>query len=330
MILVTGGAGFIGSNLVAALEERTSQDIVICDYLGVGEKWQNISKRNVADIIPPPKIHDFLEKHQSDIQVIFHMGAISSTTEKDGDLIVENNIRLTLDLIEWCAQTEHSARLIYASSAATYGDGLKGFRDLNDEQSLGYLRPLNAYGWSKHLIDRRVAAYRRSGKKLPAQCAGLKFFNVYGPNEYHKGGQRSVAVALYEQIKQEGRARLFKSYHPDYKDGEQLRDFIWVGDCVEVMMWLYENPDKSGLFNVGTGKAQSFNELAHAVFNALNLPPRIDYIDMPEGLREKYQYYTEANLDNLKANGYTKPFKTLEEGVHDYITNYLDRDDSYR
>lgn len=327
MILVTGGAGFIGSNLVAALEKQTREDIVICDYLGVGEKWQNISKRNVADIIPPHRIHDFLEKHTSDIEIIFHMGAISSTTEKDGDLIVENNIRLTLDLIDWCA--EHSVRLIYASSAATYGDGSKGFRDLSDERSLGYLRPLNAYGWSKHLIDRRVAAFHRSGKSLPPQYAGLKFFNVYGPNEYHKGSQRSVAVALYEQIKREGRARLFKSYHSDYKDGEQLRDFIWVGDCVDVMMWLYANPDKSGLFNVGTGKAQSFNELAHAVFDALNLPPQIDYIDMPEGLREKYQYYTEAHLENLRGSGYVKPFKTLEEGVHDYITNYLDQDDPY-
>lgn len=329
MILVTGGAGFIGSNLVAGLEARGANDIVICDRLGTDEKWRNIAKRDVSDLIAPEELPAFIEAYSSRLAVVFHLGAISTTTESNVDLIVENNFRLSRALWNQCAN--HRISLIYASSAATYGNGRQGFDDDGSRKALSELAPLNAYGWSKHLFDRWIARQldQRQQAQRPPQWAGLKFFNVYGPNEYHKAGQTSVALKNFREISDGGAAVLFRSHHPDYEDGGQMRDFIWVEDCVDVMVWLMETPTVSGLFNVGTGKARSFGDLAKAVFKAMNQKPDIRYVDTPLPIRDKYQYFTEAKTARLRQAGYRKPFTRLENGVARYVQDYLLNDDPY-
>lgn len=330
MIIVTGGAGFLGSNLLAGLEARGYHDLVVCDRLGRDEKWRNVAKRELAYFIFPEDLFPFLDRHAPAVQAIFHMGAVSATTEADADLIVRSNIQLTLELWEWCAR--HHTRFLYASSAATYGDGSDGFDDDDSIAHLQRLRPLNAYGWSKHMVDRRIARLVHQAKDWPRppQWAGLKFFNVYGPNEYHKGGQKSVVAHLYPKVKAGEPARLFKSYRSDFADGGQLRDFVWVDDCTEVMLWLLDNPQVNGLFNIGTGQARSFDDLAKAVFKALEMEPKIEYFDMPESLRPKYQYFTEASMDKLRQNGFDRPFVSLEEGIERYVRDYLDTADPYR
>ncbi len=327
MIVITGAAGFIGSNLLAALEGALGDELVVCDRLGDGEKWRNIAKRELADFVPPEALFEFLNDRAGDVETVFHLGAVSSTVERDADRIVADNFRLSLRLWEWCAA--HAVRLIYASSAATYGDGAAGFDDDPAPQALAALQPLNPYGWSKHAFDRRVARIVAGNGPTPPQWAWLKFFNVYGPNEYHKGGQRSVAVQLFEQTRDGGPARLFKSRHPDYADGGQQRDFIWVGDCADVMLWLHRTPQVSGLFNLGTGRARSFEDLALAVFAAQELEPRIEYIEMPEDLADRYQYHTCARVERLRAAGYQPAFTTLEDGVRRYIRDYLATPDPY-
>lgn len=330
MIIVTGGTGFIGSNLVAGLEEAGHKRIVLCDTLGCEDKWKNIAKRKLHNIVPPARLLDYMDEHANEIEMVYHMGAISSTTEKDADLIVETNFVLTRTFWNWCARNK--VRLIYASSAATYGDGLSGFVDRDSPEFLGALRPLNPYGWSKHLVDRYVSSiiYKEEEGGVPPQWCGLKFFNVYGPNEYHKGDQMSVVCKLYPQIAAGAAARLFKSNNPDYEDGGQLRDFIYVKDCVDVMLWLFENRKVSGLFNVGTGQARSFKDLALATFDAAKMPEKIHYIDMPEGLKDRYQYFTEADMTKLREAGYTKDFTSLEDGVKDYVQNHMAHTDQYR
>ena len=332
MIIVTGGGGFIGSNIVAALEARGVDRIVVCDSMGDTPKWQNLVKHDLYNCIDPSELFDYLEAHKKQIQVVFHMGAISSTTEKNVDLILDQNYRLTMKLLQWCGRNR--VRFIYASSAATYGDGSAGFNDFFTRGDLSRLRPLNPYGWSKHMVDRSIAQIRELGSNedftLPPQYAGLKFFNVYGPNEYHKGGMISVVNQVFHQIRSEGKARLFKSDHPNYPDGGQLRDFIYINDCLEVMMWLYDHPEASGLFNVGTGKARSFADLAKAVFKALNKPENLKFIDMPDVLKGKYQYFTQSENVSLSAAGYVRPFTSLEDGVRDYVQSYLMKDDPYR
>ncbi len=327
MIVITGGAGFIGSNLAAALDGRGGDDIVVCDRLGVGDKWRNIAKRELADIVAPEALFDHLDARAGEISAVFHLGAASSTTEADGDFLVANNFRFSLRLWEWC--TRHSVRLIYASSAATYGDGSEGFVDDFSVAGLARLRPLNAYGWSKHVFDRRVARLLDAGAKRPPQWVGLKFFNVYGPNEYHKGDMQSVVAQKFPQAARGDAVRLFKSHHPRYADGGQLRDFIWVGDCVDVMLWLHDHPSVSGLFNLGTGKARSFADLAAAIFSALGKERRIDYVDMPLAIRDRYQYFTQAEMGRLRAAGYDRPFTSLEDGVARYVQSYLSIDDPY-
>lgn len=324
MIVVTGGAGFIGSNLAAALEEHGHQ-VAICDTLGSGDKWRNIAKRAPADIVAPPRLLDFLEKNASRIDAVFHLGAISSTTESDVDLILEQNFRFSGAVWDWCR--EHKKRLVYASSAATYGDGSAGFDDDASPAALAKLRPLNPYGWSKHAFDRKLAAidgWRSAG------CIGLKFFNVYGPNEYHKGAQRSVVHQLHPKAAAGEAAVLFKSHNPAYPDGGQQRDFIWVDDCVAVMLWLLEQPNVTGLFNVGTGRARSFADLAGAVFAACGRNARIDFIDTPPEIRDRYQYFTEARMDRLREAGYTAAFTSLEDGVRRYVDQFLAQPDPYR
>lgn len=328
MLIVTGGAGFIGSNIVAALEDRGETEIVVVDRLRDGIKWKNIAKRNLRDIVHPDDLPAFLEKHSGDVEAIFHMGAISATTETDADKILNNNLKLTTWLWEWCSR--HSARLIYASSAATYGDGKQGFDDSFDADDLAKLAPLNAYGWSKHATDRRFRRILDQNGFRPKQWAGLKFFNVYGPNEYHKGGMRSVVSQMFDKLSAGETATLFKSHHPDYEDGGQLRDFVWVGDVVNIIMWLYDNPEVSDLFNIGTGKARSFKDLALAVFSAMGKEPVINYIPTPEAIRDKYQYFTEANMTKLRKAGYAAEMTSLEEGVRLYIQDYLATEDPFR
>jgi ADP-L-glycero-D-manno-heptose 6-epimerase len=331
MIIITGGAGFIGSNLAAALEERGISRIVLVDSFGRGDKWKNVSKRDAYNIVPPENLFSFLELHKNQIRIIYHLGASSSTTETDVDFILKSNLTYSLDLLNWCSR--HRVRFIYASSAATYGDGEQGFLDGYNRSYLSRLRPLNPYGWSKHLFDRIVAKLLDDQSKdypLPPQYVGLKFFNVYGPNEYHKEGQMSVVPQFFKQIKESGTAKLFKSYNTSYPDGGQLRDFIYVNDCVNVMLWLYDSIEVSGLFNVGTGQARSFEDLAKAVFSALHRDPKIEFIEMPESLKEKYQYYTVADTDNIRAAGYAHSFTSLEEGVKEYVHRYLNQADQYR
>ncbi|MDD5585516.1 MAG: ADP-glyceromanno-heptose 6-epimerase [Alphaproteobacteria bacterium] len=326
MIIVTGGAGFIGSNLAEALDKR-GERVAICDRLGTDDKWRNLAKRDLEDIVAPERLMDFLNYYAGDIEIVFHMGAISATTERDADLIIENNFRLSRTLWHWCK--DNDARFVYASSAATYGDGSAGFKDDESIEALAALRPLNPYGWSKHLFDRWVARQKGRGDRGPTQTAGLKFFNVYGPNEYHKGSMRSVAEQVYPFAQRDEAFPLFKSHNPQYPDGGQLRDFVWVGDCVNVMLWLLDNPKVNGLFNLGTGKARSFDDLAKAVYAAAGKEPKIIYRDIPEELRARYQYFTEAEMNKLRAAGYTAPFTPLEEGVRQYVQNYLMLDDRY-
>ena len=327
MIIVTGGTGFIGSNVLAGLEKAGYKDLVVVDYMGKDERWKNIAKRELAHIVLPDQITEFLQKHKSEIDAIVHMGAISTTTETDVDLIVQTNQQLTWSLWEFCR--DNNVQFIFASSAATYGDGSNGFDDCDDLEYLNNLRPLNAYGWSKAFIDRKIAREIAQKRATPPQYVGLKFFNVYGPNEYHKGGQKSVVAHIFPSVKANEEVKLFKSYNPDYKDGEQLRDFVWVGDIVDVILWMLEHKDVSGLFNVGSGTARSFYDLAKATWDAMGMEPKIGFKDMPEQLRGKYQYYTKANLDKLRKIGYTKPMTSLEDGVREYVQNYLNKEDMY-
>ena len=328
MIVITGGAGFIGSNIVAALAERGETELVVCDRLRTGEKWCNLAKRELTDVVHPEQIFEFLASNREPLRAVIHMGAISSTTETDADRILANNFSLSLALWKWCAV--HNVRFIYASSAATYGEGEFGFDDDMSVDHLAKLRPMNAYGWSKHMFDRRVARKIVEGQRRPPQWAGLKFFNVYGPNEYHKGSQQSVVAQIYPHAVADAAYALFRSHNPDYADGEQMRDFIWVGDVVDVVMWLYDNPGINGLFNVGTGKARSFKDLASAVYRSLGKEPNLKYQDTPLAIRDKYQYFTQANMDRLRAAGYTKDFTSLEDGVGQYVTKYLHSSDRYR
>ncbi|NTU76485.1 MAG: ADP-glyceromanno-heptose 6-epimerase [Alphaproteobacteria bacterium] len=326
MILVTGGAGFIGSYLVAALDSR-GERIAVCDRLGTDDKWRNLAKRDLEAIVPPEQIFDFLDHYVGDIEIIFHMGAISSTTETDADLILDNNFRLSRLLWLWCK--ENDVRFVFASSAATYGDGSNGFGDVDTVEDLAKLRPLNPYGWSKHLFDRWIARQKGRGDRGPTQSVGLKFFNVYGPNEYHKGSMRSVVHQVFPFAQRGEAFSLFASHNPKYENGGQLRDFIWVGDVVNVMLWLLDHPKVNGLYNLGTGKARSFADLAKAVYAAVGKEPLLTYRDMPEELRARYQYFTEANMNKLRAAGYTAPFTELEEGVRQYVQNYLATTDAY-
>ncbi len=327
MFVVTGGAGFIGSNIVAALEARGVRDIVVIDRLRSGDKWRNIAKRGLADVVNPDYTLQYLDANAKSIEGIIHMGAISSTTEIDADKIINNNFNLTLGLWKWCKK--HQRRFIYASSAATYGDGSNGFTDTFSQEALAQLRPMNPYGWSKHLFDRRVASKISHGRETPPQWVGLKFFNVYGPNEYHKGGQQSVVSQVYPRAVVDAHFNLFKSHNPQYEDGGQLRDFVWVGDCVDVIMWLLDNPQVSGLFNLGTGQARTFYDLAASVYRALGKEPKIRYVDMPNAIRDRYQYFTQADMQSLRRAGYTKPFTSLEDGIKSYVLDYLHTPDPY-
>jgi ADP-L-glycero-D-manno-heptose 6-epimerase len=329
MIVVTGGAGFIGSNIVARLCTSDAWDVVVCDRLETADlaKWKNIAKHPIADFWAPEELFEQLERHAERIEAVVHMGAISSTTEPDADLILRTNFSLSRDIGEWCALRD--VRMIYASSAATYGDGETGFEDRDDPESLNALRPLNAYGYSKYLFDQYAARQADRGE-APRQWAGLKFFNVYGPNEGHKGGMKSVVAQIWPKVQAGETVSLFRSHNPNYPDGGQLRDFVYVDDVVNMIDWLLQTPDVSGVFNAGSGQARSFAVLARATFAAAGKEPSIAYMDMPETIRGRYQYFTEASMDRIRAVGFNGQSTPLEEGVRRYVQDFLSQPDPYR
>lgn len=326
MLLVTGGAGFIGSNVVAALNDAGRTDIAVCDLLGEDGKWRNLAKRQLADFVPPTELDDWLKGRRLD--ALIHLGAISATTATDGDLVIETNFRLSMRLLDWCTTT--STPFIYASSAATYGDGAQGFGDEQSLAGLKRLRPMNLYGWSKHLFDMAVVARAEGGERLPPRWAGLKFFNVFGPNEYHKGSMMSVLARRFDDVRAGRPVQLFRSHRPGIADGDQRRDFIYVDDVVRVVMWLLATPSVSGIFNVGTGRARSFKDLMHAAYAALGHEPNIQYIDMPDQIRGSYQYFTQSEVDRLRGAGYNGGFTALEDAVGLYVRDYLDAADRFR
>ncbi|MDB5520754.1 MAG: ADP-glyceromanno-heptose 6-epimerase precursor [Tardiphaga sp.] len=326
MLLVTGGAGFIGSNLVAALNDAGRSDVVVCDTLGHDGKWRNLAKRQLADIVPPGEIDAWLAGRKLD--AIFHLGAISETTATDGDLVVETNFRLSVRLLDWC--TANTVPFVYASSAATYGDGAQGFVDDPSLEAMKQLRPMNLYGWSKLLFDKLVAERAARRDPLPPQCVGLRFFNVSGPNEYHKGSMMSVLTKRFDDIQSGRDIQLFRSHRDGVADGDQRRDFIYIDDVIRVMLWLWKSPAVSGLFNVGTGEARSFKEMMLAAYAALGAPPRIEYIDMPEAIRDSYQYFTQSDGERLRRAGYNGGFTSLEDSVAAYVSGYLVTADRYR
>lgn len=326
MIVVTGAAGFIGSCLVHSLNQDGHTDLLLCDWLLSDQRWQNLRKASFQEFVPPETLIETLNR--CDISAVFHMGANSATTARDGDAVLKTNFRATLDLIDWCA--DRQVPLVYASSAATYGDGENGFVDDFSYAALNQLRPLNLYGWSKHIIDKIVAQRFERGEPLPPRCIGVKFFNVYGPNEYHKDGMMSVVAKNFDAARKGETVNLFQSHRSGYADGGQLRDFIHVDDVVSVTRWLIEDAKAPpvGIFNVGTGRAQSFADLIGALFKACGHEPNINYVPMPEEIRDRYQYFTEASLVNLRKAGYSLPFLDVEHGVARYV-DILSRADRY-
>ncbi|MFA7369831.1 MAG: ADP-glyceromanno-heptose 6-epimerase [Kiritimatiellales bacterium] len=317
--IVTGGAGFIGSNVVKALNARGETDILVVDELGGDEKWKNLVGLQYEDYIDKDDLFEYLEELTlDDVKAVYHLGACSATTETDADYLAYNNYHYTRALCESCLDA--GVRFVYASSAATYGDGTLGYSDA-DEMTPKY-QPLNMYGYSKHMFD--LWALKSGAIR---EIAGMKYFNVYGPGEAHKGDMRSVVHKSYGQILKDGEVKLFKSHRPDYGDGKQVRDFVYVKDAVEQTLWFGDHKKVSGIFNCGTGQPRTWVDLVSAVFSAMGRKPNIRFIDMPEHLRGKYQYHTQADLTKLRAAGYDRPFTSLEDGVADYVQNFLAKED---
>jgi ADP-L-glycero-D-manno-heptose 6-epimerase len=316
LTIVTGGAGFIGSNLVGELGERGRLAVVIDDF-STGDKWVNVRHPNIHEVLNWTDAFDWLDRNAGLVAEVFHLGAISSTTANDIKALLNQNVHFSNAMWDWCAA--HGKPLVYASSAATYGDGSQGFADKMVLDELEKLAPLNPYGWSKQIVDLRVLRTVAAGAKQPPAWYGVKFFNVYGPREHHKGDMRSVALKLYETVKAGGQIELFRSYRSDFADGMQLRDFIHVGDSVDVMLWLMAQRPPSGIYNVGTGRAEAFLEIAKAIIAATGMTASVRFIDMPEAIRERYQYFTQADMSKLRSAGYNAPFRTVAEGVADYV-----------
>jgi len=322
MIIVTGGGGFIGSAFVWKLNQEGIEDIVIVDQLGSDDKWKNLVNLRFADYIHKDEFMNLVlaDEVPFETSAVIHMGACSSTTERDADYLWENNYLYSRELAEWSLR--HDARFIYASSAATYGDGSLGFSD--DHEKISQLKPINMYGYSKQIFDLWILK-----NKLESKVVGIKYFNVFGPNEYHKGDMTSVIYKAFNQIKETGKMRLFKSYKKEYPDGGQMRDFVYVKDCLDVMWWFLKNPEVNGIYNLGTGKARTWKDLIKAVFAAMERKANIQYIEMPAALRNQYQYFTEAQMNKLKSAGCPVAFASLEETVRDYVVNYLQNIDPH-
>jgi ADP-L-glycero-D-manno-heptose 6-epimerase len=322
MVILTGGAGFIGSVLLKRLNEDGLTDILVVDSLDSSDKWKNLVGKQFEDYCHKDDFLEYLEKglQKSDVDAIIHLGACTSTTERDADYLMSNNYLFSKTLAVWSLEKE--IPFLYASSAATYGDGTLGFSDDNMRTPL--YRSLNAYGYSKHLFDLWLLQ-----NNFDILCTGFKFFNVFGPNEYHKENMASLVYKAYNQVLETGALKLFRSYSEQYKDGEFLRDFVYVKDCVDVLMWSFNNPDVKGIFNLGTGKARSWNDLAAALFSAMGKEENIQYIDMPEEIRSAYQYFTQAEIGKLRKAGYKKEFTELEDAVCDYVENYLAQPQPY-
>lgn len=324
-IIVTGAAGFIGSCMVAYLNEQGYTNLILSDDFGVEEKRVNWERKSYAQLVERYNLFEWLKENNPRIDCFIHLGARTDTTEFDYAIHQELNVQFSMDAWHYCA--EHQVPLIYASSAATYGAGEKGYRD--DHSIIEELHPLNPYGISKNEFDKWALQQVQTQQPQPAAWAGLKFFNVYGPNEYHKGRMASVIWHSYNQIKNDGVVKLFRSHRPDFADGQQLRDFIYVRDVVKVIYWMMtvmqqgEWSVHNGIYNLGTGEARTFEDLVKATFTGLGMQPSIRFIDMPADIRDKYQYFTEADMSKLRSAGYHDPFNTLEEGVHDYVTNFL-------
>jgi ADP-L-glycero-D-manno-heptose 6-epimerase len=318
MIVVTGAAGFIGSCLAHGLYNKGYKDLVLVDDFNKTEKAANTQSLNLTKV-DREQFFNWIEENYIEIEFVIHIGARTDTTEFDTQIFDHLNLNYTKTL--WHKCVEYGLPMVYASSAATYGGGEFGYDD--NHEIIEKLKPLNPYGESKNDFDKWALAQERQ----PYYWAGLKFFNVYGPNEYHKGRMASVVYHAFNQVKEKGSMKLFRSHNPNFKDGEQKRDFIYVKDVVEVIIWLLENRngENNGLYNLGTGKAQTFLDLAHGVFNGLGLEPNIEFVDTPEDIRDKYQYFTEANMTKLRSIGYSKPFMSLEEGIADYVTRHLDK-----
>lgn len=328
MIVVTGAAGFIGSNIVADLEARGQGPVAAVDWFGDDERWRNLANRRVAHFVRPENLPPFLDAHAGEVRGLLHMGAISATTERDVDRLVELNIRATVSLWDWCARA--GVPFVYASSAATYGGIESGFTDDDAIAAQQALRPLNAYGWSKKATDLIFAERALRGEPAPPRWAGLKFFNVYGPNEYHKGDMMSVACKLYAQVMAGETVKLFRSYREGVADGDQRRDFVHVADCTAAALHLLGGDAPSGIYNVGSGEARSFLDIATALGRVVNRAVEIEFIDMPEAIRDRYQYFTQAEMGKLRATGFDRAATTLEDGVADYVQHYLAREDRYR
>ena len=320
MIIVTGGAGFIGSALITELNNRNITDILVVDQLGCDQRWKNLRNLSFADYVEKDDFLDLVIDDQFDnsIEAIFHLGACSDTTETNASYLIKNNYEYTKLLAQWANDCD--IRFIYASSAATYGDGSAGFND--NEMEIEHLKPLNMYGYSKQLFD--LWAYKTG---LLQQIAGMKYFNVFGPNEYHKGNMQSFCLKAFKQISNEGKVRLFKSYESEFKDGEQIRDFIYVKDAVDMTLFFLDNPELCGLFNIGTSEPRTWNDLVIAVFIAMGKKPNIEYIEMPDSIRNQYQYYTCADISKIRKAGYNKKTISLEDSIKDYIQNYLQKDE---
>lgn len=326
-IIVTGATGFIGSNLLAELELRGYEQIIAVDWFGSEEKWKNVAKRSKVYYLNPEKLKEYIDHNNDSIDCLVHLGALSSTTETDGDAVVSTNYRLTIELFEICSRWNIS--FIYASSAATYGNGEYGYIDDSSVEFLAKLRPLNIYGWSKKQIDLYIA--RIGGFDNGAnQVVGLRFFNVYGPNEYHKGNQKSIVEPFMHQLLIDGKIHLFKSNSDDIEDGNQARDFIYVDDCIDVISWFLEHKSVSGLYNVGTGIATTYNDIAKFISETVNRACSIEYIDMPDNLTTQYQNYTCADMTKLRSVGYSKEMICTKEGIRDYIQNFLTKQDKYK
>lgn len=325
MIVITGGAGMIGSMIAWHLNTVLGRDdIVIADRINHPDQWQNLCHRHYANYLDKDELLPWLDTTKEKIDAVIHMGAISATTERDFNKLVADNIRYSQQLWTWCAK--HKVPFLYASSAATYGDGSRGY---DDETEIDALRPLNGYGYSKQFFDQWALRQISEKKAVPPQWCGFKFFNVYGPNEYHKERMASVAFHSFNQFRELGTVKLFKSNIPEYADGMQLRDFVYVKDAAAIAAYFLDHRDQSGIFNIGTGQARAFKDLATAVMNSMGKKPSITYIDMPQDLHGKYQYFTQASMSKLKAAGYDRPFYSLEDGVNDYVQNYLMRPDPY-